>query len=373
LQKTYENISYLKSLLEKIKKENKYNITNLTEDAVYINNVKYDIEVDRKGNIISLINKTTRLTNEKILIEVEIERNKIAYNNISRIEDVTKNDIHSEALSENKSAFVLNQIWTENFTDIVDQALDLLYQDLSLNETQSLQLDLWLTETIYKTEKELEKNSNDSVLFGGWEVLLLIQELLYKQKENENITKPVVVSTPKSKIKRSKKNRTGNKSNKEDKTQIVSLLEQSSLVLEEDLLSKDFSFVRIEIENLLKKAEKLKNTQEEVFSILEGVNFLITEYRDKTNLDDLIEVKNLLENTLKESDADYTVEENESLSSFNEEFALSGTTESINSLELSEEIPISNLHRFVQENNLNPEQSKLLINLIDNQTVEIIC
>jgi hypothetical protein len=158
----------------------KYNVQNVTENSVTVNNVDYTINVDEKGNIESLSpsNKPEqKITNEALVLAVEIERNKLELENVNTLtleEDLRINHADINAILEN--------IWGYNLSENVASILNKLYDNKKLTEAESLAADLWLQDignrifTLIDPKNSKEENE---AIEGAYETYEIIYSLLY--------------------------------------------------------------------------------------------------------------------------------------------------------------------------------------------------
>ncbi len=194
-------------------KQVKYNVENITETTVTVNNFDYVINNDSKGNIESLspLNKLEqKIKNEKLLISVEIERNKLETLNTelnnSILEEVSKNYKNLDEL--------LNVIWDINMTDTIAEGLDKLYENKTLNKNEELQISLWLSD-VFERILNLVNNKNtpeeNELLTNAYNTAEFINSMLFnvnnltlnengKEQKAGNVTEVKTnVSTKKSK------------------------------------------------------------------------------------------------------------------------------------------------------------------------------
>lgn len=182
-----KDISNFSTVYNNVKKLNKYAVKILSENEVIVNEIKYTINVDNKGNIVSLSpvnNISQTIKNEKLLVAVEIERNKFDFINLQ----IDKNNEVDTFLEENNYKdldFLLNTIFNYNFTDTISEAIDKLYNSIKLNNSEKLQLKLWLQDSFDRLVRLIDsKNSkleNETIL-NAYDNLETILNLLYDKK-----------------------------------------------------------------------------------------------------------------------------------------------------------------------------------------------
>ena len=159
----------------------KYDVKNITEDSVTVNDVDYTINTDDKGNVISVSprnNPTQNIKNEPLLVAIEIERNKGEY---SKVPD--NNVLESVKNNYPNLDLILDNVWATNMTDTVAIGLDKLHAGEVLTEQEALQVALWLQDVfdrisiLYKKENsELENET----LLNAYNTAIIINELLYQ-------------------------------------------------------------------------------------------------------------------------------------------------------------------------------------------------
>jgi hypothetical protein len=231
--------------------DTKYNITDITEDSVTVNDIKYIINIDSKGNIISLspINKPSQeIKNEKLITAVEIKRNQLKYRQeIENTEEVI------EKLENNYSNLnaILDTIWETNMTNIVAEALDNLYEDKILTKSQELQLSLWLIDAFKRTVRlyndKNTKEEND-VLNQAYSNLETIEALLYNLKINKNETvdkkdsntkNEITISSEKNKAKTSEVNNQELETLKKEKEDLFQQIKEENTVFQKPEITED--------------------------------------------------------------------------------------------------------------------------------------
>lgn len=203
--------SYVKP--EIISLNSKYIITDISETNVTVNNVEYLINTDNKGNIISLSPKNkpnSKIKNVRLIVAVEIERNKLEVKNQTILENVTV----SESLIENNYGnldLLLNTIYNINYTDIIDNALEKLYDNKELEDNEKLQLGLWLQDVFDRLSKLFTSKNTElenEILLNAYDNLEIILSLLYnknlkettknyKNEKKNNVGKTEVTNTSK--------------------------------------------------------------------------------------------------------------------------------------------------------------------------------
>lgn len=176
-------------IIEQNKINNKYNVKDVSETSVVVNDVLYTINVDSLGNIISLSpsNKEDQnIKNESLIVAVEIERNKLEFTSeVSNEDSLILNNLESNYANLN---LLLESVYSYNFTETVASALDNLYNNKPLSESELLQLSLWLKDSFDRVVKLFDsKNTSEEneVLLKAYDNLDIINTLLYN---THNIT-----------------------------------------------------------------------------------------------------------------------------------------------------------------------------------------
>ena len=256
---TSEIVSYKEEI-----KSDKYNISNLTESNVTVNGIDYTINLDNKGNIesISPTNKPEqKIKNNALVIKIEIERNKLETN--TKVENVSEKLIKNNYKNLDD---LLNNIYNVNFTDTVNTALDKLYNNEKLTDSEKLQLGLWLEDAFSRISNLFDaKNTEEEkeTLLNAYDNLEIMFSLLHGI--------PFKTSTKKEKNER--KNNVGKteieQSSEESKRENIKQSEKSEKLIElqnklEDLQTPKEEEVVIETPPVVTKVETTPITEEVV-------------------------------------------------------------------------------------------------------------
>jgi hypothetical protein len=237
---TSEIVSYKEEI-----KSDKYNISNLTETSVTVNGVDYVVNLDNKGNIesISPTNKPQqKIKNNALLIKIEIERNKLETN--TKVENVSEKLIKNNYKNLDD---LLNNIYNVNFTDTINTALDKLYDNKKLTDSEKLQLGLWLEDAFSRISNLFDaKNTEEEkeTLLNAYDNLEIMFSLLHGI--------PFKTSTKKEKNER--KNNVG-------KTEIEQSSEESK---RKNIKQSEKSEKLIELQNKLEDLQTPKEQEEVV-------------------------------------------------------------------------------------------------------------
>jgi len=168
----------------------------------------YEINTDANGSVIGLIPKNKPeqiITNEKLLVAVEIQRNKSAFNAVSKIEKLSETVVKSK--KEIPITKILENVLNYDLTEKIANDIDSLYDNKPLDKEALISIQLWVNNTATRLnsllrEKEYE---NDPKLTRSWENMFIINELvseklnLINEKESKLNQKEVVVKKVKSK------------------------------------------------------------------------------------------------------------------------------------------------------------------------------
>ena len=168
----------------------------------------YEIITDKNGSVIGLIPKNKPeqiITNEKLLVAVEIQRNKFAFDAVSKIEKLSETVVKSK--KEIPVTKILENVLNYDLTEKIANDIDSLYDNKKLDKEALISIQLWVNNTATRLnsllrEKEYE---NDPKLTRSWENMFIINELvseklnLINEKENKLNQKELVVKKVKSK------------------------------------------------------------------------------------------------------------------------------------------------------------------------------
>ncbi|HRT03040.1 MAG TPA: hypothetical protein P5513_03775, partial [Candidatus Diapherotrites archaeon] len=248
----------------------KYIITNISETTVTVNNIEYIINTDNKGNVISLTPKNNynqKIKNINLIIAVEIERNKLEIKTQPVLENITV----SESLIENNYGdldLLLNTIYNINYTDVIDSALEKLYDGKKLDNNEKLQLGLWLQDCFDRLSKLFNSQNTEienEILLNAYDNLEIILSLLYDKNLKETTKN----------YKNEKKNNVGKtevtNTSKKNKRRINNKIQEKETPLTTDLFPTQ-STEELNITYARKKAEQIiEELPEDLLSSIENI------------------------------------------------------------------------------------------------------
>jgi hypothetical protein len=251
----------------KVVSKPKYNITEVTETSAIVNGVEYLFNVDKNGNIESLKikNYSQTIRNEALIIAIEIERNKLETSSPSVNEEVI------EKLKANYSNLntILDNIWSYNMTDTIADALEKLYENIPLNESEELQTALWLSDVFDRISKLVKQNNtkeeNETIL-NAYNTAEIINYLLYNLNNinlNENERKPEERQTVED-VEQIKDNVVAKKSKRKVKEEIEEKIEEKKKV------RKRVKKVKEKVKETETEEEEVKEVIEEPVSVTEA-------------------------------------------------------------------------------------------------------
>jgi len=247
----------------KVVSKPKYNITEVTETSAVVNGVEYLFNVDKNGNIASLKikNYSQTIRNEALIIAIEIERNKLETSTTSVNEEVI------EKLKANYSNLntLLDNIWSYNMTDTIADALEKLYENIPLNESEELQTALWLSDVFDRISKLVKQNNtkeeNETIL-NAYNTAEIINYLLYNLNNinlNENERKPEERQTVED-VEQIKDNVVAKKSKRKVKEEIEEKIEEKKKVRKRVKKVKEVEEVK-EVKEVIEEPVSVTETQ----------------------------------------------------------------------------------------------------------------
>ena len=223
-------------LLETELSVGRYNIRNLTENTVTINNIDYSLVTNSNGSVTGLrpVNKQSQIiTNENMLIALAIQRNKTNFTETIVIEEKAMEDLN-EYIEEDITLLLIRGVYENNWNDTVSEALDKLYSGETLTAQEELSLELWVRDAIVSLTNMNLRTPNDKYR-GAIENLETINILLY-DKDHEKYKRKVEQDdssrTPKKRVKESKKDSKQTKLDLKVKEEKVAKAEESLESLE---------------------------------------------------------------------------------------------------------------------------------------------
>jgi hypothetical protein len=167
--------------------EPKHVVTDVTNDAATVNDVRYNIHTDEKGNVVAISpfnNPKQRITNESMVTAVEIERNKVDVKDIHTAIDNNADHVEKTMVESglvNQAA--VNGLLNINMTDTVDKAIDKLHNGGKLTQQEALQVEMWGNDAIERLSKHDDEGTKETQ-----EGIFHILEELHKTTESDKRT-----------------------------------------------------------------------------------------------------------------------------------------------------------------------------------------